>query len=83
MVAVKGGHIIDRAPLLAGAEVVANSDVQITEYLYLAALHPDEYEAVMLYLNHSCEPKVGVAGNVVFVAMRDIAAGDEPPSTTP
>jgi len=30
-----------------------------------------------LFLNHSCEPNVGVAGNIVFVAMRDVAAGEE------
>jgi hypothetical protein len=77
VVAVKGGHIIDRATLLTEAEVIGNSDVQITDQLYLAALTLEEYEAVMLYLNHSCEPNVGVAGNVVFVAMREIAAGEE------
>lgn len=77
VVAVKGGHVIDAATLRAEAEVIRNSDVQITEQLYLAALTPDEYERVMLYLNHSCEPNIGVAGNVVFVAMRDIAAGEE------
>jgi hypothetical protein len=27
-----------------------------------------EYEAVMLFLNHSCEPNVGFAGNIVLVA---------------
>jgi hypothetical protein len=43
----------------------------------LIALIPGEYEGVMLYLNHSCEPNVGVAGNVVFVAMRTISAGEE------
>jgi hypothetical protein len=31
----------------------------------------------MLFINHSCEPNVGIAGNIVLVAMRDIAAGDE------
>ena len=31
----------------------------------------------MLYINHSCEPNVGFAGNVVLVAMRDIDAGEE------
>jgi hypothetical protein len=77
VVAVKGGRIIDSATLVTEAEVIANSDVQITDQLYLAALSSDEYQAVMLYLNHSCEPNVGVAGNVVFVAMRDIAAGEE------
>jgi hypothetical protein len=77
VVAIKGGNIIDRATLLAEAEVIGNSDVRITDPLYLAALTSDEYEAVMLYLNHTCEPNVGVAGNLVFVAMRDIPAGEE------
>lgn len=30
-----------------------------------------------MFLNHSCEPNVGVQGQIVFVAMRDIAAGEE------
>jgi len=81
VVAVKGGHIIDTATFLAEAEVIGNSDVQITDQLYLAALSSDEYEAVMLYLNHSCEPNVGVAGNVVFVAMRDYAMIDDSQSS--
>jgi SET domain-containing protein len=77
IVAVKGGHIITRAQLLANEHITGNSDIRIAEDLYLAALSPDEYEAVMLFLNHSCEPNVGVQGNVVFVAMKDIAAGEE------
>jgi uncharacterized protein len=32
---------------------------------------------VMMFLNHSCEPNVGIQGQIVFVAMRDIAAGEE------
>ncbi len=31
----------------------------------------------MLFLNHSCEPNVGFAGNTVLVAMRAVAAGEE------
>jgi hypothetical protein len=31
----------------------------------------------MLFINHSCEPNVGFAGNVVLVAMRDVAPGQE------
>jgi len=30
-----------------------------------------------MFLNHSCEPNVGPEGNIVFVSMRDIAAGKE------
>jgi len=41
--------------------------------LYLAAL-TEEYEPVMLFLNHSCEPNGGFGGNVLLVAMSDIEA---------
>lgn len=53
------------------------SEVQIAEGLHLVALDDAEYEPVMLFLNHSCEPNVGFAGNVVLVAMRAIAPGEE------
>jgi uncharacterized protein len=31
----------------------------------------------MLFINHSCEPNVGFAGNIVIVAMREVIAGEE------
>ena len=31
----------------------------------------------MIFSNHSCEPNVGVRGQIVFVAMREIRAGEE------
>lgn len=77
VVAVKGGHILTTAELDALPEKLRNSDIQITDGLHLAAVTDDEYEPVMLFLNHSCEPNVGFAGNVVLVAMRDVAAGEE------
>lgn len=77
VVAVKGGHLVDGATLEQQAGVIGNSDIQITDELHLVALEDAEYHGIMLYLNHSCEPNVGVAGNVVFVAMRNLAAGEE------
>jgi uncharacterized protein len=77
IVAVKGGHIVDTATLRALPGRLSNSDVQIADGLHLVALTDDEYEPVMLFLNHSCEPNVGFAGNIVLVAMRDIDAGEE------
>ena len=52
-------------------------EVQIADGFHLVALEEAEYEAVMLFINHSCEPNVGFAGNIVLVAMRDISAGEE------
>jgi uncharacterized protein len=77
IVAIKGGHIVDTATLDALPERLQNSEVQIADGFYLVALDDAEYEPVMLFINHSCEPNVGFAGNIVLVAMRDVAAGEE------
>ncbi len=77
LVAIKGGHIVDTATLRSLPGRLANSDVQIADGFHLVALEGAEYEPVMLFINHSCEPNVGFAGNIVLVAMRDIDAGEE------
>jgi uncharacterized protein len=77
VVAVKGGHIVDTATVHALPEQLQNSEIQIAEGLHLAALTDEEYEPVMLFINHSCEPNVGFAGNTVLAAVRDVAAGEE------
>jgi uncharacterized protein len=77
IVAIKGGHIVDTATLRTLPERLRNSDVQIADGFHLVALDDAEYEPVMLFLNHSCEPNVGFAGNIVLVAMRDISPGEE------
>jgi uncharacterized protein len=77
IVAIKGGHLVDTATLDALPERLQNSQVQVADGFYLVALEEAEYEPVMLFINHSCEPNVGFAGNIVLVAMRDVAAGEE------
>ena len=77
VVAVKGGHIVTTAALAALADPLPNSEIQIADGLHLVALSPEEYEPVMLFINHSCQPNVGFAGNVVLVAMHDIDPGQE------
>jgi uncharacterized protein len=77
VVAVKGGHIVTTETLHGLPERLQNSGVQITQSLHLVALSDEEYQPVMLFINHSCEPNVGFAGNVVLVAMRDIGPREE------
>jgi len=77
LVAIKGGHIVTTATLHSLPERLQNSDIQIADGFHLVALEDAEYEPVMLFLNHSCEPNVGFAGNIVLVAMRDISTGEE------
>ena len=77
IVALKGGHIVSTSQLNDLPDPLPNSEIQIADGLHLAAVSPAEYEPVMLFINHSCEPNVGFAGNIVLVAMRDVSAGEE------
>jgi uncharacterized protein len=77
VVAVKGGHIVDLDTLRSLPDKLQTSEVQITADLYVVALTDEEYEAVMMFVNHSCEPNLGFAGNIVLAAMRDIEPGEE------
>jgi hypothetical protein len=58
-------------------ERLQNSEIQIADGFHLVALEEAEYEPVMLFINHSCEPNVGFAGNIVLVAMRDVDPAEE------
>jgi uncharacterized protein len=77
IVAVKGGHTVTSTQLSELPDPLPNSEIQIADGLHLAAVSPEEYEPVMLFINHSCEPNVGFAGNIVLVAMREVTTGEE------
>ncbi len=77
VVAVKGGHVVDGTTVANLSTGISNSAFQIAADHFLAALTPQEYDGVMMRVNHSCEPNVGIGGNVLLVSMRDIAVGEE------
>jgi len=77
VVCVKGGAIFDRATLESRAGWYAAAEIQVDDELYIGPSTEAEREGAMLFLNHSCEPSVGVRGQVVFAAMRDLAPGEE------
>lgn len=77
IVCVKGGHLLTRAEFSKYKGVANEADLQIADDLFLAPVSEAEFEDVMMFLNHSCDPSVGIQGRIVFVAMRDVAAGEE------
>ena len=77
VVAVKGGHIIDGATVAGLPEAIRDSAFPIAAGCFLAAGAPGEYDGVLMRVNHSCEPNLGMGGNVLLVSMREIAAGEE------
>lgn len=77
IVCVKGGHVFDREKLREVQPRLGPAEIQIGEDLFIGPLSEDEREGSMIFSNHSCEPNLGVAGQIVFVALRDIEAGEE------
>jgi uncharacterized protein len=78
IVAVKGGHIVDRNTLREKiTPVLGAAEIQIGDDLFIAPVSNEERELSMLYSNHSCDPNLGMRGEITFVAMRDIRACEE------
>ena len=77
IVCIKGGHIFDRDTLRQVSQSLGSAEIQIGEDLFIGPLDSHEREGSMIFSNHSCEPNIGVQGQIVFVAMRDIEAGEE------
>jgi SET domain-containing protein len=77
VVAVKGGHVFDRAALAKLQVEMGPAEIQIADDLFIGPVDASEREGSMIFSNHSCEPNLGVRGQIVFVALRDIAPGEE------
>src|SRR5881628_336072 len=78
IVAVKGGHIVDRKTLREKiTPLLGPVEIQIDDDLFIAPATAEERDLSMLYSNHSCDANLGMRGEITFVAMRDIRAGEE------
>lgn len=77
VVAVKGGHIMTRKEVREVNVRLGPVEIQIGNDLFIAPVTDDERELSMLYSNHSCDPNLGLRGEITFVAMRNIGAGEE------
>jgi SET domain-containing protein len=77
IVAVKGGYILDRQQWTELEEKLGSAEIQISETLFIAPVNKEQRDGSMLYTNHSCDPNIAIQGQIVFIAMRDIAPGEE------
>ena len=60
IVCVKGGHLLSKAEFEKYKGVANEAELQIADDLFLAPVTDAEFETVMMFLNHSCEPNVGI-----------------------
>lgn len=78
VVLVKGGRIVNRETLRRDiTPKLGPVEIQIGDDFFIAPATAEERELSMLYSNHSCDANLGMRGEITFVAMRDIAAGEE------
>jgi uncharacterized protein len=77
IVGVKGGHVVTKRQWTTLAPTLGSAEIQISDDLFVAPVQPEQREGSMLFTNHSCEPNIAIQGQIVFVAMRDIAPGEE------
>ena len=77
IVAVKGGRIFTRKQWAALEGELGPAQIEISDDFVIAPGTREECLGSMLYTNHSCEPNIAIQGQIVLVAMRDIAAGEE------
>lgn len=77
IVFIKGGHIIERKDIKKYEAIARKYYTSIDENFVITPLTKRELPRIQICLNHSCDPNVGVRGEITFVAMRDIATGEE------
>lgn len=77
ILAVKGGHVMTKERWTELEKTLGSAEIQLSEDLFIAPARAEDREGSMLFANHSCEPNIGLQGQIVFVAMRDVAEGEE------
>jgi len=73
VLAVFGGNAVTREELSTYPLADRQNCVQVTGELYLVPFPAGPGD----HFNHSCVPNAGISGQIVLVAMRDIAVGEE------
>ena len=69
-----GGAVVPWSQFQRLSDDLQRHSVQVEDDLFLVSLHPSDPAEMV---NHSCEPNAGLSGQIVLVAMRAIAEGEE------
>ena len=77
ILAVRSGHIVALTEALKLVPSLGYVFLQLSNELALSPLNADEVQDICCFWNHSCNANVGMRGDVCFVAMKDIPAGQE------
>jgi hypothetical protein len=70
-VAILGGHIYNIEYEKKLPEKIKDNGIQISDELILGIINESEIEDA-IYFNHSCDPNIGIKGQIFLVAMKNI-----------
>jgi hypothetical protein len=73
VIAVWGGEVVAKPVFDTLPDRLRRLSIQVEEDMFLVALN----EGPADYVNHSCDPNAGLSGQIVLVARREIAPGEE------
>jgi len=77
MVAYKGGYLLEADEFNELPDECKAAGLQVDDTIFLAPKSKSEAKGVMVGINHSCSPNVGICGQIDTTAMRDIEPGEE------
>lgn len=77
IVVVKGGYVMTESQRSNLGQELEDAEIQIADNLFIGPATPQERECGMMHLNHSCDPNLGLQGQIVFVALKNIEEDEE------
>jgi uncharacterized protein len=77
IIAIKNGHIVKKEEAYWLDNEIGDFSLQISDEFYICPKNKEEIKDIVIFINHSCEPNVGMDGQINYVAMRNIKAGEE------
>ncbi len=77
IVAIKGGEIIGIDTFRELPHEVQEFCLQVEDDFFIGSTNREGTESTAIYINHSCAPNAGLQGQITYVALCDIAAGEE------
>lgn len=77
IIAIRTGHIVNSEEVFKLDKEFGDFSLQISDKFYLSPRTREEIEDMAIFINHSCDPNTGMEGQICFVAMRNILAGEE------
>ncbi len=77
IIAIKNGHIVATDEAMKLDKEIGDFSLQISEDFYICPKTEEEVKDIVIFINHSCNPNIGMDGQISYVAMRNIQKGEE------